>query len=59
MDNPVELMTKGTGGKEYSFVSQRGLETAISEIGRELAQPVHDHLHAEQRRTRPGSTRSR
>ena len=36
VDNPVELMTKGTGGKEYSFLSQRGLETAISDIGSEL-----------------------
>lgn len=36
VDNPVELMTKGTGGKEYSFMSQRGLETALSDIGREL-----------------------
>jgi VWFA-related protein len=36
VDNPIEVMTKGTGGKEYSFVSQRGLETALSDIGREL-----------------------
>src|SRR5689334_5402666 len=36
VDNPVEVMTKGTGGKEYSFMSQRGLETALSDIGREL-----------------------
>jgi hypothetical protein len=36
VDNPVEVMTKGTGGKEYSFLSQRGLETALSDIGREL-----------------------
>jgi VWFA-related protein len=36
VDNPVELMTKGTGGKEYSFMNQRGLETALSDIGREL-----------------------
>jgi VWFA-related protein len=36
VDNPVEVMTRGTGGKEYSFMSQRGLETALSDIGREL-----------------------
>jgi VWFA-related protein len=36
VDNPVEVMTKGTGGKEYGFLSQRGLETALSDIGREL-----------------------
>jgi VWFA-related protein len=36
VDNPVELMTKGTGGKEYSFYSQHGLESALSDIGREL-----------------------
>jgi VWFA-related protein len=36
VDNPVELMTKGTGGREYSFLGQRGLENALSDIGREL-----------------------
>jgi len=36
VDNPVELMTKGTGGKEYAFLGQRGLEDALGEIGREL-----------------------
>jgi VWFA-related protein len=35
-DNPVELFTKGTGGSEYSFYKQRGLEQAISKIGEEL-----------------------
>jgi len=32
VDNPVELMTKGTGGKEYSFMRQRGLEEAIEDL---------------------------
>ena len=36
VDNPVELMTKGTGGNEYAFLGQRGLEGALAEIGREL-----------------------
>jgi VWFA-related protein len=36
VDNPVELMTQGTGGKEYSFMRQRRLEDAIVDIGREL-----------------------
>ena len=36
VDNPVEIMTKGTGGQEFSFVSQRGLESAISKIGEQL-----------------------
>jgi len=35
-DNPVEVFTKGTGGTEYSFFRQRGLEEAIQKIGREL-----------------------
>jgi VWFA-related protein len=36
VDNPVELMTKGTGGQEFSFYRQRGLEEAIQKIGQEL-----------------------
>ncbi len=35
-DNPVELFTKGTGGGEYGFTRQRGLEEAINRIGAEL-----------------------
>jgi VWFA-related protein len=35
-DNPVELFTKGTGGSEYGFTRQRGLEDAISRISEEL-----------------------
>src|SRR5579864_6803194 len=35
-DNPVELFTKGTGGSEFSFMKQRGLEDAIQRIGEEL-----------------------
>jgi VWFA-related protein len=35
-DNPVELFTKGTGGQEYGFVRQRGLEDAVAHIGEEL-----------------------
>jgi len=34
--NPVELFTKGTGGQQFSFMRQRGLEDAISQIGAEL-----------------------
>lgn len=36
VSNPAEVLTKFTGGKEYSFISQSDLERAISEIGREL-----------------------
>jgi VWFA-related protein len=36
VDNPIEVMTKGTGGQEFSFMSQRGLETAIAKIGEQL-----------------------
>jgi VWFA-related protein len=35
-DNPVEAFTKGTGGTEYTFYKQRGLEDAIQRIGAEL-----------------------
>jgi VWFA-related protein len=35
-DNPVELFTKGTGGSEFGYVKQRGLEEAIAKIGDEL-----------------------
>jgi hypothetical protein len=35
-DNPIELFTKGTGGGEFPFYRQRGLEEAISKIGEEL-----------------------
>ncbi|PWU03490.1 MAG: hypothetical protein C5B51_18910 [Terriglobia bacterium] len=35
-DNPVELFTKGTGGSEFGFMKQRGLEEAIARIGEEL-----------------------
>src|SRR5262245_6418822 len=31
--NPVEVFTKGTGGREFGFMSQRGLEQAIQELG--------------------------
>ena len=36
VDNPVEVFTKWTGGKEHAFASQRDLERAINEIGTEL-----------------------
>ena len=36
VDNPVEVMTKGTGGQEFSFMSQRGLETALAKIGEQV-----------------------
>lgn len=36
VDNPAEVFTKYTGGKEYSFLTQRDLERAIADIGDEL-----------------------
>ena len=36
IDNPVEVFTKGTGGTEYGFHSQRTLETALTDIGEQL-----------------------
>jgi VWFA-related protein len=35
-DNPVEAFTKGTGGSEFSFYKQRGLQEAIQKVGAEL-----------------------
>lgn len=34
--NPVEIFTRYTGGKEYSFVTQRDLERALGELSREI-----------------------
>jgi len=34
--NPAEVFTKYTGGREYSFVSQKDLERAIQNVGQEL-----------------------
>jgi VWFA-related protein len=36
IDNPAELLTKYTGGTEYSFATQHNLEDAVSKIGEEL-----------------------
>lgn len=36
IDNPLEVFTKGTGGTEFGFMRQKGLEEAISKIGEEL-----------------------
>lgn len=35
-DNPAEFFTKGTGGEEYSFTRERGLQEAIARVGEEL-----------------------
>jgi VWFA-related protein len=34
--NPAEVFTKYTGGREYSFISQKDLERAIQNVGQEL-----------------------
>lgn len=34
--NPAEVYTQFTGGREYSFMSQKDLETAIAAIGSEI-----------------------
>jgi VWFA-related protein len=36
VDNPVEVFTKGTGGTEFSFGKQKGLEEAIEKVGNEI-----------------------
>jgi len=35
-DNPMELFSKGTGGSEFSFYRQKGLDEAVQKIGEEL-----------------------
>lgn len=36
IDNPAQVYTKFTGGREYAFASQKSLERAIADIGEEL-----------------------
>ena len=36
IDNPTEVFSRYTGGKEYSFLSQGALERAVLDIGEEL-----------------------
>jgi len=36
VDNPVEVFAKGSGGEQFSFAKQKGLEDAIQAIGREI-----------------------
>jgi VWFA-related protein len=36
VDNPAEKMTKATGGQEFTFYKQRGLEEAIQKVGSEI-----------------------
>lgn len=36
VDNPAELFTRGSGGTEFSFAKQKGLEDAIAKIGEEI-----------------------
>jgi len=36
ISNPQEVYTKFTGGREYSYMNQRGLEKAITDIGNDI-----------------------
>ena len=36
ISNPQEVYTKYTGGREYSYMTQRGLQKAIADIGDEI-----------------------
>lgn len=36
VDDPSEVLTRYTGGKEYSFLSQKSLERAVSALGQEI-----------------------
>lgn len=34
--NPIEVLTKHTGGREYSFLSQRDMEEVVTRLGEEV-----------------------
>ena len=36
VDNPVEVFTQGTGGTQFSFGKQKGLEEAIEKVGNDI-----------------------
>lgn len=36
IDNPIEAMTKFTGGREYSFATQASLDKAVRDLGEEI-----------------------
>jgi VWFA-related protein len=36
VDNPTEVFTKGTGGEQYFFVKQKGLEEAVQRVSQEI-----------------------
>jgi VWFA-related protein len=36
IQNPLEVYTRYSGGRQYNFMTQRGLDQAISDIGQEL-----------------------
>lgn len=36
VDDPLDIYTRFTGGKEYSFLSQKSLEKAVSALGQEI-----------------------
>ena len=36
VDDPLDVFTRFTGGKEYSFFSQKSLERAVTAVGEEI-----------------------
>ena len=36
VDDPLDVFTRFTGGKEYSFISQKSLERAVTAVGEEI-----------------------
>jgi hypothetical protein len=36
VENPAQVFTDGTGGAQFTFKKERGLEDAISSFGREI-----------------------
>jgi len=51
--NPVEAFSKGTGGAEYGFHSQRTLEDALSQMGEQL-HSMYTLSYAPSNRDEPG-----
>jgi hypothetical protein len=36
VENPAQVFTEGTGGAQFTFKKERGLEDAIASLGREI-----------------------
>ncbi len=48
VDDTLDVFTRFTGGREYSFVGEKSLDKAIARDQRRIAQPVSAELFAQQ-----------